>query len=90
MECSGSWETEWKEKSEQALKSGWIPSQAWINSVQSGPIPDAPLLPTGLPEVRYGWWESFLHHHPNVFDRLAKAGRSLYHSKATWNAAKVP
>jgi hypothetical protein len=65
---------EWMEGARQWLKGGAIPSQAWINSTREA-----------FPE----WWERRVCHDcPDVCDRLAKAGRSLYRTQAaraaTW------
>ena len=58
---------EWWDASMEAIKAGETPSQAWVNKVSG--------------KGEYTAWESFLKHNPNVFDRLAKAGLSLYYTK---------
>jgi hypothetical protein len=59
---------DWWDASIAAIKAGDTPSQAWVNMVSG--------------KGEYTAWESFLKHNPNVFDRLAKAGLSLYYTKA--------
>ena len=59
---------EWWDASIEALKAGETPSQAWVNKVNG--------------KGQYTAWESFLKHNPNVFDRLVKAGLSMYYTKS--------
>jgi len=60
--------TEWWEESIAAIKEGNDPPQWWVDQVSG--------------RGQYTRWESFLKHNPNVFDRLAKLGLSLYEPKA--------
>lgn len=59
---------EWWDESLQAIEAGATPPQWWVNAVSG--------------HGRYTRWESFLKHRPNVFDRLAATGLSLYMPKA--------
>lgn len=63
---------EWMDEHRDAIKAGAIPPQWWINGV---------LGRNAYGEPTYGWWECFLKHNPDVVERLAKAGRSLYRPK---------
>jgi hypothetical protein len=58
---------QWWKNSLAALSAGAIPPQWWITQVQG--------------RGAYTRWEQFLKHHPDVFDRLVAAGRSVYHPK---------
>ncbi len=57
-----------------ALRDGWIPEQAWINAVNAD-------------EGSAYWWRMRVcHDHPDVFDRIARAGRSMFMTLAQLDA----
>lgn len=62
---------EWLSGAADWLRAGVIPSQAWINSSRHE-----------FPE----WWDRRVcHDMPDAFDRMARAGRSLYCTKQVLN-----
>ncbi len=70
-ECVGdNYLPEWRALAEAAIVAGWVPPQCWINAALTREADGR--------TRRYGWWESFLHHRPDVMDRLYHAGRSSH------------
>ena len=60
--------SEWRDASLASLLDGKIPSQQWCNIAR---------------EADPYWWDRrVLHDHPDLFDRLSRAGLSLYWTKA--------
>jgi hypothetical protein len=79
--CVETWYATWQQEVKDALKAEQIPTQAWVNTVQSRDRDGNRI---------YGWWESFLKHNPDVFDRLFKAGLSTHMPKRElWAPQKV-
>jgi hypothetical protein len=67
--------SEWLDGAKEWIRGGATPSQAWINAARRD-----------FPE----WWDRRICHDlPDAFDRMARAGRSLYRTQAeraaTWS-----
>lgn len=62
MECSYAWWSVWRDAATEWIRSGAIPSQAWINAAR---------------ETNSEWWDRRIcHDMPDQRDAMFKAGRS--------------
>lgn len=65
---------DWQASVLAALQTGWIPDQSWINATNADS------------ELAYWWKMRICHDHPDIFDRVARAGRSMFMSLTALDA----
>lgn len=58
--------SDWQASVLAALQADWVPEQAWINAVNAD-------------EGSAYWWKMRIcHDYPDIFDRMARAGRRVF------------
>lgn len=76
-ECAPNHAAEWRTMVEVWIEQGGVPTQAWVNAVQTRDQHGNHV---------YGWWEQFLKHRPDVFDHLFREGLSTHMTKRELHA----
>ena len=72
LECAQNDWPAWRDAAEAWIRGGATPTQAWVNAAR---------------ETNHEWWDRRIcHDMPDAFDRMARAGLSLFKTKVEFNA----